>query len=49
MSQRRLSGSYTKKGPGRYHINRTARPAGSKLWRKCPLKRPDFNANQGDR
>jgi hypothetical protein len=37
--------SYTRKGPGRTPPPRHEhRPAGSKLWNKCPFQRPDPRA-----
>jgi len=44
----KTSGNHTRKGPGRFHAGKN-NPAGSKLWRKCPMQRPDITKQQGAR
>jgi hypothetical protein len=33
--------SHTSKGPGVMPYTKTSAPTGTKLWNKCPIKRPD--------
>jgi len=41
MAERERGRTHTRKGPGRMPFTKTSSPAGTKLWNKCPIKRPD--------